>query len=197
MAVTTRDGQDAVVTGNQVRAALDLNSTWFTPSLLQLAPAAKTMTYGGAVSLTGLVRGVDSVSLESKQAGTTAWTAAGALVPDATGAFSVIEKPLVTTSYRLAWGNVRAGLAKISVAAHVTAAVNGTTVQGSTRPSAPGAPVQLQQQGADGKWATVSSGVTDSASAWSFAGVAAGTYRVRVAPGHGVVAGVSPAVAVQ
>ncbi|HVU77108.1 MAG TPA: SpoIID/LytB domain-containing protein [Gaiellaceae bacterium] len=197
MAVTTRDGQDAVLTGNQVRAALALNSTWFTPSLLQLSPAAKTMTYGGAVSLTGLVRGVDAVSLEAKQAGATMWSPAGALVPDAAGSFSVIEKPLVTTSYRLAWGNVRAGLAKISVAARVAAEVSGAAVQGSVRPSAAGAPVQLQQQGADGKWATVSSAVTDAASGWSFAGVAAGTYRVRVAPGHGIVAGVSPTVTVQ
>jgi hypothetical protein len=52
--------------------------------------------------------------------------------------------------------------------------------------------VQLQEQQADGSWQTVSSTVTDSSSAWSFAGSpAAGTYRVRAAPGHGVVAGVS------
>jgi hypothetical protein len=65
------------------------------------------------------------------------------------------------------------------------------------RPVAPGAPVQLQQQAADGTWSTVSQIAADATSAWSFAGLAAGTYRVRAAPGHGIVAGLSATVAVQ
>ena len=57
---TSSDESDATVTGNQVRTVLDLDSTWFTPALLQLQPAARSMTYGGAVALTGLVRSADS-----------------------------------------------------------------------------------------------------------------------------------------
>ena len=197
MAVTTKDGQDVVLTGNQVRAALDLDSTWFTPSLLQLSPAARTITYGGAASLTGIVRGADGVALEAKPAGTTTWAPAGELVPDLSGAFSTIVRPQAGTWYRLVWGDVRAGLARISVAARVSATVNGTSVQGTVRPVAPGAPVQLQQQAADGTWSTVSSTTADATAAWSFTGVAPGAYRVRVAPGHGVVAGLSAAITVQ
>jgi stage II sporulation protein D len=195
---TSTDESDAAVTGNQVRTVLALDSTWFTPALLQLQPAVKTMTYGGAVSLSGLVRGTtDPVSLEAKTSGSALWAPAGALVPALDGRFSAIFKPLVSTSYRLAWGNVRAGLAKISVAARVTpTATAGTGLQGTVRPVAAGIPVQLQQQ-AGATWTTLSSTVTDATSGWSFAGpVAPGTYRVRAAPGHGVFAGLSAAFAI-
>jgi hypothetical protein len=58
--------------------------------------------------------------------------------------------------------------------------------------------VQLQEQQTDGSWRTLSSTTADSASAWAFAGsLAAGTYRVRSAPGHGIVAGLSAPFAVQ
>ena len=66
-------------------------------------------------------------------------------------------------------------------------------------PSMPSlAPVQLQQRKDDGTWATLAPAVADSTSAWSFtAQLAAGTYRVRAAPGHGVTAGVSAPFTVQ
>jgi hypothetical protein len=197
MAVTTKDGQDVLLTGNQARADLDLDSTWFTTALLQLLPAKRTITYGGAASLTGVVLGADGVQLESKPARAGAWAPAGALVPALDGGFAVVVHPQAGTWYRLAWGNARAGLAKIAVAARVAAAVSGSTVQGTVRPAAPGAPVQLQQQDPDGTWSTVATVTADTASGWSFAGVAAGTYRVRAAPGHGIAAGLSPAVTVQ
>jgi hypothetical protein len=58
--------------------------------------------------------------------------------------------------------------------------------------------VQLQARQPDGSWLTVSATVTDSTSAWSFGGaLVAGTYRVRVAPGRGLVAGLSSQLVVQ
>lgn len=198
LALTTNRGEDLALSGNAARADLDLNSTWFAPSLLELLPAAKTMTYGGAVSLTGLVHAADGVTLEAKPAGTATWTQAGALVPDLSGSFATIVKPQVTTWYRLAWGNARIGLAKIAVAARVTGTGTAAGASGTVRPLAAGAPVQLQQQQPDGSWQTVSSTTADPASAWSFGGpLAAGTYRVRAAPGHGIAAGLSASFAVQ
>ena len=47
------------LTGNQVRQQLGLRSTWFSPALLQLSPTARTITYGGALSLRGAVHGAD------------------------------------------------------------------------------------------------------------------------------------------
>ena len=197
MLVTSDDDAQVTLTGNQVRSALGLRSTWFTPALLQLLPATRRMTYGGAVSLTGFVRGVAGVSLEAKPSGG-AWADAGALELAADGAFASIVKPPVSTWYRLAWGTARAGLAKITVAARVSTVVTQAGVQGTLRPAAPGAPVQLQQRSDAGGWTTLSATAADASSAWSFDGsLAAGTYRVRAAPGHGVAAGVSAAFTVQ
>jgi stage II sporulation protein D len=197
MLVTSDDDAQVTLTGNQVRSALGLRSTWFAPALLQLLPATRTMTYGGAVSLTGLVRGAAGVSLEAKPAGG-AWTAAGAPQPDADGSFASIVRPQVTTWYRLAWGVARAGLAKITVAARVSAVVTPSGVEGTLRPAAPGTPVQLQQKADAGGWKTLASTTADASSAWRFGGtLPAGAYRVRAAPGHGVAAGVSAAFTVQ
>jgi stage II sporulation protein D len=196
LTVVSNDDSQVTLTGNQVRTALDLRSTWFTPALLELLPAAKTMTYGGAASLTGLAHGADSVTLESKTAALPDWAPAGdvALGPD--GSFSTIVHPQVSTQYRLAWGDVRAGLAKIAVAPRITATLGPSSIAGSIRPVVFGAAVELQQQSGTA-WTTISSTVTDAAGAWSFAGApATGTYRVRCAPGQGLAAGVSTALLV-
>jgi stage II sporulation protein D len=196
VAASTDDAQ-VTLTGNQVRNALGLRSTWFTPALLQLSPAARTITYGGALSLRGAVHGADAVTLEAKPAGGS-WSDAGPLDIAPDGTFALIVKPQVTTWYRLAWGEARAGLAKIGVAARVSAVVTPQGVQGTLRPAAPGTPLQLQERQDDGTWTSLASATADASSAWTFAGpLAAGSYRVRAAPGHGVVAGVSATFTVQ
>ena len=197
LTVVSEDDAQVTLSGNQVRAALGLRSTWFTPALLQLLPAARTMTFGGAVTLSGFARGVDELSLESKAAGEKAWSPAADVSLAADGRFATIVKPAVTTQYRLAWGDVRAGLARIAVAPRVDAAASPAGVQGSIHPAAVSAAVQLQQQ--DGtSWTTVDSTVTDATGAWSFAGaLQPGTYRVRCAPGHGLAPGVSTSLVVE
>ena len=197
LVAASADDAQVTLTGNQVRNALGLRSTWFAPALLQLSPAARTITYGGALSLRGVVHGATGLALEAKPAGG-AWADAGPLPVDPDGTFALIVRPEVATQYRLAWGDARACLAKIAVAARVSAVVTQTGVQGTLRPVAPAAPVQLQQKQDDGTWATLDSASTDDSSAWSFtAQLAAGTYRVRAAPGHGVAAGLSAPFTVQ
>jgi SpoIID/LytB domain protein len=197
LTIVSQDDAQVSLSGNQVRSALGLRSTWFTPAFLQLLPSAKTMTFGGAVTLSGLARGVDDLSLESKAAGEAAWSPAGDVALAADGHFATIVKPAATTQYRLAWGDVRAGLAKIAVAPRVDAAASATGVQGSMHPAVASAAVQLQQR--DGSlWTTVSSTVTDAAGAWSFGGaLQPGTYRVRCAPGHGLAPGFSTPIVVE
>jgi stage II sporulation protein D len=195
VASSTTDTQ-VTLTGNQVRNALGLRSSWFTPALLQLSPAARTITYGGAISLRGVVRGATALSLEAKPTGGS-WADAGPLPVDPDGTFAFVLKPQVSTQYRLAWGEARACLAKIGVAARVSAVVTTQGVQGTIRPLVPAAPVQLQQKQDDGTWTTRDSATTDSSSAWSFTAALAGTYRVRAAPGHGVAVGLSAPFTVQ
>jgi SpoIID/LytB domain protein len=191
----TADDRQVTLSGSQLRAQLELRSTWFTPALLSLAPAAKTIAYGGAVSLTGFARGADSVSLESKTAAQD-WTPVGELLLDGDGAFATILKPLVATQYRLVSGTVRAGLTKIAVAARVDAQMTAAGARGTMRPALAGAAVQLQQQ-SGAAWTTLATGVTDTAGGWSFAqALTTGTYRVRCAPGHGLAPGLSAPIAV-
>ena len=188
-AVSSND-TEATFTGSQIRTALDLRSTWFTPALLTLAPAAKTMTYGGAVSLSGFERGAAALSLESKQ-GAADWLPAGDLTVGADGAWSLIVRPQVSTRYRVTWGSVRAGLARIAVAPRVSGSITAAGASGTIRPALVDANVQLQQQ-TSGKWTTIASGVTAAGGAWSFAQpLGAGTYRVRCAPGHNLAVGLS------
>ena len=194
LTVVSEDDSQVTLTGNQVRGALELRSTWFTPALLQLLPKSKTMTYGGALSLTGRARGADQVSLEAKPFGLD-WAPVGDLLLDADGAFSTIVRPQVATQYRLVWGDVRAGLAKIAVALRVDATVQQGAATGTTRPAVAAAPVELQWS-ADGltAWTTVATSTTDDAGGFNLSAPspeATGSYRVRVAPGHGLAAGLS------
>jgi stage II sporulation protein D len=188
-AVSADDSQ-ATVTSAQFRALLELRSIWFTTALLSLQPQAKTISYGGSLSLTGFARGADSVTLESKSAAHD-WAPAGELILDADGSFATVVKPVAATQYRLSWRTARAGLVSAAVAARVDAQPAPTGVQGTERPVVPGAPVQLQQQ-AGTAWTTLSATTADAAGAWTFSGaLQPGTYRVRCAPGKGLAAGVS------
>ncbi len=193
------DASQVTMTGNQVRTALGLRSTWFASTLLGLLPVAKTMTYGGGVALTGVAHGADAnvVTLEAKAAGLPVWAPAADLVVAPDGSFSTVVHPQASTQYRLAWGDVRAGLAKIAVAPRVDATLGAGAVSGSIRPVVPAAAVQLQQQ-AGSAWSTIATTATDAAGAWSFQGaLPAGTYRVRCAPGQGLAPGLSAALLVQ
>jgi hypothetical protein len=137
-----------------------------------------------------VARGVDALSLESRTTGGD-WTSAGELILGTDGSFSTIVKPQVGTQYRLAWGSVRAGLAEVAVAPRVTAQPATQGVHGAEAPATTGAAVQLQRQEGSA-WTTVSSTTADATGAYGFTGpLAAGTYRVRCAPGHGLAAGVS------
>jgi hypothetical protein len=195
LTMTADDESEVTINGNQARTAFDLRSTWFTPVLLELPAQSKTITYGGAVSLKGSARNADDVSLEAKAYGLD-WAPAGDLVLGVDGTFSTIVKPQAATQYRLAWGTARIGLVKIAVAPRVDATIAQGAATGKIAPAMPNAAVQLQRS-ADGTtaWQTVATGTTDATGAFSVsAPPQAGSYRVRVAPGHGLSPGLSKPV---
>ena len=189
------------VSGAQARLAFALPSTWFAPSVLSLLPTSKAAPVGSTVSLTGFLHAaagepVRDVSLEAKSLGT-GWLPAGPLTLDPSGGFTQIVSPQLSTQYRLVWGDVRAGLAKIAVSPVVTATASAGAITGSVQPVLVAAAVELQQQNGSA-WTTVSTTTTDGAGSWSFTGtLAPGTYRVRCAPGHGLAPGLSATLVLQ
>jgi hypothetical protein len=104
----------------------------------------------------------------------------------------VLVHPAQTTQFRLAWGDVRAGLARVGVAPAVAVQPATGAAVGSIRPAVAGA-VQLQRQDpATSAWTTLATGTSDATGAFSIPGtLGAGTYRVRAAPGHGLAPGLS------
>jgi len=181
------------LTGSALSADLGLRSSWFSVGWLALDPPAAPVTYGGAVTLSGVARNLGPVTLEAKPAGGD-WQPLGSVVPDASGAFSMSVNPQVTTQYRLTAGTLHAGLAKATVVPAVQATVGTNTVAGTVRPALADSAVQLQLKDGIG-WTTVATGTTDSAGSFTVpAQLAAGSYRVRIAPGRGLSPGVSPAL---
>jgi SpoIID/LytB domain protein len=182
------------VTGPKLRTMLGLRSTWFSAGWLSLTPPLAPVTFGGAATLAGTARGVGPVMLESRAPGGV-WAPVGPLSPDATGAFTTIVRPQVTTEYRLAAGTapaaVRAALLRVPVVPLVSATPAADAVTGTVRPATLAAPVQLQVQ--DGTtWTTIATGTTDAAGGYAVtAGLTTGTYRIRCAPGKGLAPGVS------
>jgi hypothetical protein len=188
-------GRQTTITGAQLRDDLGLRSTWVTIGQLSLAATTRPVTYGSAATLSGIVRGVAGVTLESR-VGTGPWAPVGTVAPDASGAFAVVVKPTATTRYRLAAGTVRASQSTLGVAPAVNAVVAGDTATGSIVPAVAGAAVQLQENAAGSAWQTVGTATTDASGAFSVTASSApvGTLRVRVAPGHGLVPGFSKSV---
>ena len=178
-----------------MRTLLGLRSTDFTLGWLSLDTPAPAI-YGALTEVSGVARDAGPVALEAKQADGS-WKTVAAVKPDASGRFEVGVRPDATTQYRLAAGDVRAGLASLTVESVVDASVEAGAVSGTVRPPLPGATVQLQRQ-RGASWATVATATPDTSGSFAVpAAVGPGSYRVRWAPGRGLAPGVSRLLAVQ
>ena len=106
----------ATAGGSAISSALGLRSTWFSVGVLSLRPPSPNpaVAPGTRVTLTGLVRGVRGVVVESSPAGAP-WTQFRTIAT--TGAFHFSVKPKVTTRYRLATTNDAAAPVRIRVQA--------------------------------------------------------------------------------
>jgi len=105
------------VSGATAAAALGLRSGWFSVGVLLLQPPSPNpaVSSGTRVTLSGIVRGVRGVVVQSRSSGNP-WTTLGSVVPAAkTGAFRISVKPKVTTEYRLANGQDAAAYVRIRV----------------------------------------------------------------------------------
>jgi hypothetical protein len=188
---------EATATGSDVRRALDLRSTWFRIGVLSLSSPAEPVTSGKKVALSGVARSMPSVKLEQRTLGT-AWSAVGAVAPGAGGKVRVATRPRFPTDFRLVSGDVRSRVAHVKVAPLVRfrGIKNARTLRGYARPIFEGAVVSVQRF--DGsRWRTVGRGGLDASGDFLVeVTLSPGSYRARLAPGHGFVAGVSPTLKV-
>jgi hypothetical protein len=85
----------------------------------------------------------------------------------------------------------------VAPSVRLTASSDRTAVTGLVKPLLPGAPVQVQRQGANGTWTTVSTAnVTADGAFEASVNLTPGSYRARVLAGKGFAAGLSPVLTV-
>jgi stage II sporulation protein D len=179
-----------------LRRVLGLRSTWFTVGVMSLAGPGAPVAYGTATRLTGVARGLGTVTLQQRTGNT--WQSVGTVTPGVDGSLSISVRPTSSTLYRLVSSKVTGSSARVAVAPLVRLVPPRTQqeLHGTIRPALGGAAVAIQrQQGTS--WTTVARTSVDASGAFTAQlQLTAGTYRARVAPGHGLAAGVSPVLQV-
>jgi len=184
------------IDGAKLKTALGLRSTWFSVGVLSLTAPTSPIVYGSTTRLSGVARGIRPVELQQRTAG--AWESVTGLKAAKDGSVNVTVKPALTTQYRLATGKVAAAAAKVAVSplVRLTPPRTPRELVGYMRPVIPGATVAIQRQQGTA-WTTVATAaVADNGSFDAQLQLIAGTYRARIAPGHGLVPGVSPVLLV-
>jgi stage II sporulation protein D len=181
------------VPATTLRTAIGLRSTWFTVGVMSLqAPVpAAPLPYGLPLTLTGTLRGIPGVTLESRVTDGT-WEPVG---PVAAGALKLTQRPKITTDYRLATTTAASAFVRIRVAPTIQVTSFTTAeIAGSEQPVLPGAPVTVQQQNPDTTWTTIATGAVNADGSFSVpvALASGGTYRVSVGPATGYAAGSTP-----
>lgn len=98
--ITDADGVTSQVTGDAVRLALGLRSSWFTATVLALQYPSGAVASGSAVQLRGLARNASSPVLETRSADG-AWQKLRDVHPNSSGLFKLKLIPEVSAFYRL------------------------------------------------------------------------------------------------
>jgi len=179
----------ASLAAGTVSSALGLRSTWFTVSMLSLQQPvpAVPIPYGSSVTLSGLIRGEDGVSLEQRVYGGS-WQLVGPVTPADDGSLALAETPTITTDYRLAIPTAAVGYVRVRVMPLISlAAPVAGQVAGAEQPVLPGAPVAVEVQNPDLTWTTVATSAADAGGNFVVPVTipTGATYRVVVTPGQG------------
>lgn len=186
-------GVETVVPAATARRQLGLRSTWFRVGVLGLdVPLRRTVTFGSALELTGRARAIAGVTVEHRVPGGP-WLQVAIAKPSG-GVVKVAVKPQAIGDFRLVGAKLATAPLRINVAALVrlAAPTSRTELRGLVRPVVPGATVAIQRRAPDGRWTKVGTATLDDNGAFAAAlELVPGTYRARVAPGRGVVPGVS------
>jgi stage II sporulation protein D len=95
----TASGQENIPV-SLIRTTLGLRSTWITIGAMRLDRPRDAVLSGAGVRLTGIARGLTAPVLSASSDGVR-WSRVGKVKVDASGAASIVVKPLVTTRYRI------------------------------------------------------------------------------------------------
>jgi stage II sporulation protein D len=187
------EGESSVPAG-EVRRRLGLRSTWFHLGALALEPSTKPLVYGSRHSFTGLARGLPAVTLEQRSTSTISlWEKAADVTPGPDGRLTLPVKPEASTDYRLVSGTIRSARVRLAVAplVRIAAPTDTAALRGIVKPLLPGATAVVQRLEGTA-WREVARAPVDETGTFEARfDVTPGTYRARVAPGRGLVPGVS------
>ena len=190
-------GGQNTVSGDDVRRALGLRSTWFRISLLALTAPSAPATFNTLLTLTGVARGLAAVTLEFRPRGGS-WRASGSARAAQDGTVSISIRPRETGDYRLISRSARSEAVRVAVAPYVRfyALPDPTTLRGYARPVLSNAAVAIQRlEGAI--WTNVAQTTVDANGDFEAqVALTPGDYRARVSPGRGFVPGVTPVLKV-
>jgi stage II sporulation protein D len=195
------DKGELVVPGAEARTALGLRSTWFRVGVLALDPLPATpVTYGSAVRLTGLGRGLPDLELEERVPPAVAWTPNREIRTAADGSFSVAIRAASPAEFRATTGGVSTPPTAVVVAPRVNlkASADLTSLVGAVRPKLTGARVQIQHlDDAASSWMSLAQTTVSASGRFTVTpSLLGGTYRARVFAGRGWAAALSQKVLV-
>ena len=194
-------GWSAAVEGSEtLRGRMQVKSARFWIGVLSAQPGRSTITYGDAVTVSGLARrggtiGWGSALVERNLGG--GWNATGTALPD--GAWSRKFRPARTTDYRVKSGNATGYAARVSVATKVRFYAPEAPYRelgGFIAPARGRIAVELERRRRDGNWAAVATTTTAGDGTFTFALTRGGTYRASADAGTGLLTGFTPALTV-
>jgi stage II sporulation protein D len=194
VAVVTTAGSTSVP-ASVLRTALGLRSTWVTVGVLRLDQPRGPVVFGSDVRLTGVARGLESPVLAMSVTGA-AWSTAGAVDRDASGAVSLTVSPTRTARYRIDASGASSSAVLVRVAPLVRMTQQPGVLSGTVRPRLAGANVTIERREGT-SWVAIAETMVDQAGAFRVElALVRGSYRARVRAMGGFAEGVGPALTV-
>lgn len=171
----------------ELRAGLDLRSSWFELGVLRL-DAPRPAVFGSPIVARGIARGIRGAVVERREEGR--WRMVARVRPRADGSFSARLRAL-GSELRIAGAQVAAPPVRVRLAPAVRLRDVAGQLAGVVRPALPRALVRVQRDDGAG-WRTVASARLDARGRFTCPDVVEpGRYRAWVAPARGFLRGTS------
>ncbi len=187
--LTTASGAAVEATGDEVKAALGLRSSWFSAKVLAMQRPRSALPFGAKIRVQGRTRRAAAPILESRPMGGT-WVKLRDLPKK--GGFSIVLRPRTTTYYRIVDGEAASSAVRFPVAPRIQLLnASANLIRGKIYPNDPVAVVKLQRHTAGG-WKVVGNLPLNANGTFRRPGpLRAALYRVRVTGVAGLVPGFS------